>query len=663
MKKSLFTTLMVIIVGAGTAVAQQIPMFNSYTLNRFLINPSYAGANLRTNIYAINRIQYAGFDGGPVTYMFTADAGFKDKKFGFGGLLFSDRNSLLAQNGFQLSYAYTLKLSDKLNLGLGLNAGAVQWNLNFDQLRVDDPNEAVLSNYRSNATTFRSDFGVRLSSDKFDIGIALPQMVSSKVKYSDYVKNSNGNYASIPHYILNLSYTLALKNDLKFRPTVVVRGASSVAPQIDVVGFLDYKSKAYFNVGYRTGYAVSLGGGVRLTKGVTFGYTYDRPLNSISTYSNGSHELVVGITLGGKSTEDKPEPANGLTKEAETKLRASMEKQIQDKLAADYEAKLKQELDLKVNKAVEEKLAKAMEGRSTTPTTTTDGKTTPTTPSTSTNTASLSKEDVERIKKEIEDKIRKQMDETYVKLIDEKVKKAMEAKPAAPAGPTKEETERLRKESEDKIRKEVEEKLRKELTDKINQTVQEQINKEVQKTKEDFSKNPPEYKMTAREKAIIDSLKQQSIESQKKIASLEYTLKNLPESDRVEFDQFREISGVAHQNDIVLKDFKAKNSAILETAKDAPPAKKTTETADEPSKFVLVLACFKTLKEAQQFQKLAAQTFEFPNCKILKPDQIDGWYFVYQKTFEKKKMAWEAHTKIVESKLNTPVYPWILVNE
>jgi hypothetical protein len=78
---------------------------------------------------------------------------------------------------------------------------------------------------------------------------------------------------------------------------------------------------------------------------------------------------------------------------------------------------------------------------------------------------------------------------------------------------------------------------------------------------------------------------------------------------------------------------------------------------------VLVLACFKTLKEAQQFQKLAAQTFEFPNCKILKPDQIDGWYFVYQKTFEKKKMAWEAHTKIVESKLNTPVYPWILVNE
>ncbi len=659
MKKSFITTLVVILVGIGTASAQQIPMFNSYTLNKFLINPSYAGANGKTNIYGINRIQYAGFDGAPITYMFTADAGFKDKKFGLGGMLFSDRNNLIAQNGFQLSYAYTVKLNDKWNVGMGLNAGAVQWTLNLDQLKIDDPTEAVLSNYKSNATTFRSDLGLRLSSDKIEFGFALPQVVSSKVKYSDYVRNSNGKYTTVPHYVANLSYLLSLGNDINIKPMVVVRGAKGVKPQIDVVGMLDWKSKAYATLGYRTNYAVSIGGGVRLTKGVTFGYVYDRPVNNIGKYSSGSHEIVVGITLGSKgSAEEKPEPANDFTKEAEAKLKAD----IEQKLSANYETRLKQELDLRVSKAVDEKIAKAFADRPVS-TASNDGKTT-----TTTTTASVSKEELEKIKKDIEEKIRKQMDENYTKLIDEKIKKAIESKPTTPvaaAQPSKEETERLRKESEEKIRKEVEEKLRKELTDKISQSIQERMDKDAQKAKEEALKAPKEYKMTAKDKAVLDSLKMTNVENQRKIAYLEIQLKNFPESDRIENEQLREITRIVHQNDIEMKDFKAKNRVILEGAKDAPPSKKTeeTETVDEHSKFILVLACFKTLKEAQFYQKLATQTFEFPNTKVLKPSQPEGWYFVYQKSFDKKKMAWEAHTKISESKFNTPNFPWIYVTE
>ncbi len=663
MKKNFISTLVVILVGIGTAAGQQIPMFNSYTLNKFLINPSYAGASGKTNIFGINRIQYSGFDGAPVTYMFTADAGFKDKKFGLGGAVFSDRNNLIAQNGFQLAYAYTVKLNEKWNLGMGLNAGAVQWTLNFDQLKVDDITEDVLSNYKSNSTTFRSDFGFRISSDKLDFGLSLPQLVASKVKYSDYLKNGNGTYASIPHYVANLSYLLSLGNEINLKPMVVVRGAKDIQPQIDVIGLLDWKSKAYATLGYRTNYALSIGGGVRLTKGVTFGYTYDRPVNNISNYSGGSHEIIVGITLGSRgSSDEKPEPANGLSKEAEAKLKADIQKQVQEKLSADYEAKLKQELDLRVSKAVDEKVAKALADRPTTTVTPGDSKTTPST------NATLSKEELEKIKKDIEEKIRKQMDDSYAKLIDEKIKKAMESKPVVvekEVQPNKEEIERIRKESEEKIRKEVEEKLRKELTDKINQAVQERMDKEAQKQKEEAQKAPKEYKMTAKDKSMLDSLKMINQENQRKIAYLEIQLKNFPESDRIENEQLREITRIVHQNDIEMKEFKAKNKIILEGAKDAPPSKKTeeTEAIDEHAKFVLILACFKTLKEAQFYQKLATQTFEFPNTKVLKPSQPEGWYFVYQKSFDKKKMAWDAHTKISESKLNTPNYPWIYVSE
>ncbi len=659
MKKSIISTLTGILVCIGTSMGQQIPMFNSFTLNKFLINPSYAGADGNTNIFGINRIQYAGFDGAPVTYMLTADAGIKDKKFGLGGVLFSDRNNLIAQNGFQLAYAYTIKLNETWNIGMGINAGLVQWTLNFDQLRVDDPSEDVISNFKSNASTFRSDLGFRLSSDKIDFGLSIPQVVTSKVNYSDYLKNADGKYTSIPHFMANLSYLYTLNDDIKLKPMVVVRGAKDIKPQIDIIGLVDWKNKAYATVGYRTNYALSIGGGVRLPRGLTFGYTFDRPLNNISKFSVGSHEIIVGITFGERAAE-KPEPANDLSKAAEAKLKADLEKQIQEKLSIELENKLKLELELRVNKAVEEKIAKALADRPAT-TTTTDGKTTPT------GTATLSKEELEKIKKEIEDKIRKQMDENFNKLIDEKIKKAIEGKPAVsgtPTQPGKEEAERIRKESEEKIRKEVEEKLRKELTDQINKSIAEKIEKETQKAKEEALKAPKQYEMTAKDKSTLDSLKIANMENEKRIADLEKQLKGFTPSDRVENSELREITRIVHQNDIELRVFKGKNKVILDAAKDAP-AKKTskTETTDEPSKFVLVLACFKTLKEAQQFQKLAAQTFEFPNCKILKPVQLDDWYFVYHKSFEKKKLAWDAHTKISESKFNTPNYPWIYVLE
>jgi len=659
MKRSILKLVVLIMVCAGTVQAQQIPMFNSYTLNQFLINPSFAGLNGKTNIYGINRVQYAGFDGAPITYMLTADAGFKDKKFGVGGALFSDRNNLIAQNGFQLTYAYTLKLNDRWNVGLGLNAGMVQWTMNFDQLRVDDQSEDVISNVRSGATTFRSDFGFRVSSDKFDFGLALPQLVSSKVKYSNYLTNSNGQFTSIPHYIVNLSYLLALSESIKLKPIVVVRGAQDISPQIDIVGMLDWKNKAYATVGYRTNYAFSVGGGLRLSKGISVGYSFDRPVNDISKFAVGSHEVIIGVTIGGKSGE-KPEPAGAITKELETKLKTDIEKQLRNKLSSEFENKLNQELNEKVIKAVEVQLTKALADRpaSTTPA---DGKTVPSTG------VALSAEDMDKMKKEIEEKIRKQMAEDFNKLIDEKIKKSIDSKPATTAQPNKEETERSRKESEEKIRKEVEEKLRKELTDKINKAVDEKIEKEVQKTKDEALKTPKNYEMTLKDKMMLDSLKMKNLENEKRIADLEIQLKNFPESDRVENEELRNINRIAHQNDIELKKFKNTNQDILDAAADAKPKKtgktEKTEESDEPSKFVIVLAGFKTLKEAQKYQKLASQTFEFPNCKILKPEQLEGWYFVYQKSFEKKKMAFDAHTKLTESKFNTPNFPWIYVLE
>ncbi|MCB9251319.1 MAG: PorP/SprF family type IX secretion system membrane protein [Flavobacteriales bacterium] len=649
MKKSILTFILLSFFAVQT-FGQQIPMFSSYTLNKYLINPSYAGAKNETNIYGINRVQYAGFDGAPVTYMLTGDAGFKSKSFGLGGLLYSDRNSLIAQNGFQLTYAYAVKLNERLKLGFGLNAGMVQWNLNLDQLRVDDVSEAVISTYPSNATTFRSDFGLRLSGEKFEFGISLPQVVSSKVKYSDYLKNTNGTYASNPHYIVNAGYNLSVNEALKINPMVVVRGSQDIAPQIDVIGLFDWKDKAFAAVGYRTNYAFSVGAGLKFAKGIKVGYMFDRPVNDISKFAVGSHEIVVGFKIGGKSTEDKSEPANGLTKDSEAKLK--------DKLEKDISAKLAQEMDAKINKAVEEKVAKEINSKQIV-TTPTDDKNTKTTPG---NSATLSKDDVEKIKKDLEENLKKQLEENMNKLVEEKVKLAVSGIQITDSKKdSKEDSEAVKKQKEEKMRKEIEDKLAKDMADKINKSVEAQVEKEMKKSKE--VKDPNEYKMTKTDKALIDSLNARNEANTKRIAELEFMLANFPESDRIENSQMRMLGGVAHQNDITLKSIKSEYREKFDKAKDVRDKKGDEANEDEALKFVIVLAAFQKVEEAQDYVKLAAQTFEFPDCKILKPDALDGWYLVYNKSFNRKKDAMSEFEKVFPKKTNTPKYAWLFVNE
>lgn len=88
------------------------------------------------------------------------------------------------------------------------------------------------------------------------------------------------------------------------------------------------------------------------------------------------------------------------------------------------------------------------------------------------------------------------------------------------------------------------------------------MDKEAQKQKEEAQNAPKEYKMTAKDKSMLDSLKMINQENQRKIAYLEIQLKNFPESDRIENEQLREITRIVHQNDIEMKEFKGKNKII-----------------------------------------------------------------------------------------------------
>ncbi len=344
MKNTIYIIVIALIACAtsNTASAQQIPLFSSYNLNKVLLNPSYAGMDNRTNLFGLSRIQFAGFDNGPVTNMFTGDAGFEDKNMGLGAMLYSDKTNIINQVGIHAMYAYRVKLSKTTTLGLGFSAGVDQWALNFDQINVQDASEDLIVNSVSTASTFRGDFGVSIKSDRFLVGLAVPKLFTSGVSYTNDLTNVEVDISQIRHLVANLGYTLPIKEGvMEFNPMIVMRAATDVTPQFDANFGLNFVDKGYVSVGYRSNYAVTLGGGLILNNNFIVGYNYDKPVNEISKFTSGSHEFVLGVRLNnGKSNskntlsaKDKAELQNLVKVESDQRtLTDNKVKELEDKV-------------------------------------------------------------------------------------------------------------------------------------------------------------------------------------------------------------------------------------------------------------------------------------------------------------------------------------------
>ncbi len=65
--KRLIIIIVMLILGLEYSNAQQLPQFALYMYNTIVINPAYAVSRDALSIVALNRKQWAGFDGRPQT--------------------------------------------------------------------------------------------------------------------------------------------------------------------------------------------------------------------------------------------------------------------------------------------------------------------------------------------------------------------------------------------------------------------------------------------------------------------------------------------------------------------------------------------------------------------------------------------------------------------
>ncbi|NVK28519.1 MAG: PorP/SprF family type IX secretion system membrane protein [Flavobacteriia bacterium] len=356
MKKSHILTAVVGLLIAGSAQAQQIPLYSNYFFTPFIYNPAQSGIDGVTEASLLHRRQWSGIEGGPETSALTVNGALNREKIGYSVYAYTDRTDIIQRTGVYGAYAYHVQLSKTNTLSFGLAAGYLDNNIDFDKIRVDDEFDPLLyPNLRRG--NFDLNFGVNLNINGFQIGAAVPQLIGAPVEYSD---NYNGpvEYNLIRHFVFNAQYDWEIQGDKRvLSPMVLVRTAPNVPTQIDAGAIFNMKDYGFVGAMFRSDYAITANIGVHLTEQLTVGYAYDFSTNTYGTSFGTSHEFMLTYRFGSNSDDERMESELRRLKDQLRRMEDDNEEYIRERFE-----EFKEELKAQENEDIEEKVREVVEG-------------------------------------------------------------------------------------------------------------------------------------------------------------------------------------------------------------------------------------------------------------------------------------------------------------
>jgi len=282
MKKYFLGTFLLFFVVVSNA--QQDPQFSQYMFNELYSNPGYAGSNNAICATALNRTQWAGFEGAPST---TSLSVHSPVSLLHGGLGLNILTDAIAQNqftGINLSYAYRTELAQG-NLGIGASIGMLQNGISDNGFVTEQGDDPSIPNSAEKASGFDLGIGLYYQSDKIYVGL------SSRHLNEANLEDSKGLFDLKKHYYLSAGYNHELASNLELKPSVLVK-SEGVTTTLDLTSLIEYNNKLWGGVSFRPSYGAVLLFGTHINKDLKFGFSYDLPISKVS--GAGSFEFMLG---------------------------------------------------------------------------------------------------------------------------------------------------------------------------------------------------------------------------------------------------------------------------------------------------------------------------------------------------------------------------------
>ena len=285
----------------GVLHAQQLPQITQYMNNNYAINPAVAGMYDYYQVNTTIRNQWVGMNEGPRTSVISIYGKHSDN-VGLGGTVYNDVTGPTSRSGGSASYTYTFSLTAKMKLSLALQGGFKQFKIIKSGLSVEDAGDPFMEGGDVVRVLPDATFGINLSGDKWYLGVAIPQLLSSELKLMDVdfakrydTTSQNGKLAS--HIYVLGSYTYDINPAISIEPSFFLRSVAGAKTQIDFGIKSEYKELFWLGMNYNMNNDLSSIAallGYTINDRFNIGYSYGMPSAATSNYS-GSHEFMLGV--------------------------------------------------------------------------------------------------------------------------------------------------------------------------------------------------------------------------------------------------------------------------------------------------------------------------------------------------------------------------------
>ncbi|SDY04268.1 type IX secretion system membrane protein, PorP/SprF family [Lutibacter oricola] len=279
---------------AGLSFAQQDAQFTQYMYNTNSVNPAYAGTKAGTSLFLLNRAQWVGLDGAPVTTNASIHAPLNKSNVGLGLSIINDKIGPSDESSVAIDFSYTILMSENYKLSFGLKASGNLLNIDFNKLNIYHQGDFSFETNINNKFSPNVGVGFYLFSDKSYIGLSAPNLFKTKHfdKYANVGANSIIAQERVNYYLI-AGHVFDLNSNVKFKPALLTKAVQGAPLQIDVSGNFLFNEKFTAGLAYRWDIAVSAMVGFQVSDSFFIGYGYDMETTRLASYNSGTHEIFL----------------------------------------------------------------------------------------------------------------------------------------------------------------------------------------------------------------------------------------------------------------------------------------------------------------------------------------------------------------------------------
>jgi len=299
-----------------------------------IINPSFTGIDNFMDIKINYRNQWGGFSDAPTTNYLGINGYFQKEtqqaykqyalrtsnpfyldslglsgvslsdqiRHGLGGNIIYDVQGPYEQISGYLNYAIHIPISLKSKISFGISTKISNHRIDFEKLVLQNPDDddfyqsLIAAGGRSTFLSFIPGFSIY--GKRYYISYAAQNLISTTLSSDEVLNKRTG----IEHMVM-AGYKIPLSSQVHLLPSVLLSQSEEISNVWDANLKILIKERTWAGISYRNRGALVFMAGVYLNNLFNLSYSYDYVTSELNNYTNGSHEIILGLMLFKKDTK------------------------------------------------------------------------------------------------------------------------------------------------------------------------------------------------------------------------------------------------------------------------------------------------------------------------------------------------------------------------